>query len=84
MCSTVAKARLVFGGDSEAGEAANVVDDKVDQLKEAAVAPTQWDEAAREKIESCIREAERAHADFLLKAHVAIRPEIPWQPDDFA
>jgi hypothetical protein len=80
---TVAKARLVFGLDSKAGEAADAVDQKIDHLKEAALAPTPWDEAAREKIKSCIWEAEQAHAAFLLKAHVAIRPEIPWQPKDF-
>jgi hypothetical protein len=81
---TVAKARLVFGLDSEAGAAADAVDEKIAQLKEAALVTTQWDEAVRERIKSCLRDAEEAHAAFLLKAHVAIRPEIPWQPKDFA
>jgi hypothetical protein len=82
---TVAKARLVFGRDSEAGEAADAVDGKIAQLKDAAYAPTPpWDEAEREEVKSCIEEAEQAHAAFLLKAHVAIQPEPLWQPEDFA
>jgi hypothetical protein len=72
---TVAKARLVFGLESEAGKAAAEVDDKIAQLKEVALAPRPWDEAAKIKIRSCITDAENAHADFLLKANVVIRPD---------
>ena len=80
---TVAKARLVFGLDSEAGAAAATVDQRIAELKDAALV-TPWDEAAREWVDSCIGKAEDAHAAFLLEAHLAIRPEILWQPKDFA
>ena len=81
---TVAKARLVFGLKSKAGAAAAAVDEQIRLLKDAALVTTPWDDAARETIARCIGDAENAHAVFLLEAHIAIRPEILWQPKDFA
>ena len=80
---TVAKARLVFGIDKTAGKAAEALDERSHSSKDAALATTPWDEAARERIRTCIRQAEDAHKAFLLEAHMAIQPQTSWQPKDF-
>jgi hypothetical protein len=74
---TVARVILLFGRESTAGKAANEVDLKVAELKDAALhAP--WDEEATTRVAFAIRAAEQAHEEFLLKAQVAIRPPR-WQ-----
>jgi hypothetical protein len=72
----VAKARLVFGQDSPAGKAANLVDESISQLKDKALQAESrpWDAATTKKIRSLIEAAEDAHAGFLAAANRAIQP----------
>ena len=75
----VARVLLVFGRETTAGRAANEVDVKVAELKDATLfAPMPWDEEAAATIRSAIRAAEQAHEGFLASANVAIRP-AGWQ-----
>jgi hypothetical protein len=72
----VAHAKLVFDPTSEPGRAAKDVDVKVAALKKIAVdADIPWDEDTKTNIAGLIKAAEKAHEEWLKKAHPAIRPE---------
>jgi hypothetical protein len=73
----VARVILLLGADKRgsAGEAADLVDRRVSQLKDTALkAGTGWSAESKGKIASEIREAEKAHEEFVKKAHPEVRP----------
>jgi hypothetical protein len=73
----VAKVILLLGAHKpgSAGAAADLVDRRVSQLKDTALnAGTGWSGESRGRIASEIREAEKAHEEFVRKAHLEVRP----------
>jgi hypothetical protein len=67
---------LLYGSESEAGEAAFELDSKIADLKELVNnASTPWNELTKRNIKSALLAASSAHENFLRKAHAPITPK---------
>ena len=73
---------LAFGRTTEAGKAADLLDDKIWNLKQVVLkTPTGWDATTRRKIADLLDAVNDAHKEFVERAHIASQPTRWKEPD---
>ncbi len=79
---TIDKVMLVFGKTTECGKAAEEVDEKIWELKkEVHRTRIPWNTGTKRKIANLLDATNKAHVEFVRRAHVACQPERWNEPD---